>query len=277
MAGNKVAASLAPQDTDTCLRELEHLAARIGLAEVRLDLMASFDVDKLVAASPVPLVLTCRPERERGGFTGPEAQRLAVLRAAYDAGAAYIDVETDSLDQVAGWNGSKTRVIASQHWYDAMPAGLPDTYLALRDRCDVVKLVGTAHAAADVLPVLELLARATTPVIAMAMGAPGTPVRIMAPAFPQCLLTYGAASPDGQTAPGQVTVDEMTGRYALPLVTAGTRVYVHVISTDAQRQDVLRVQDQAVPGAELHVPVTTSHPALPALLARTLPDPFTIV
>src|SRR5690348_3183064 len=97
MAGNKVAASLAPQDTDTCLRELEHLAARIGLAEVRLDLMASFDVDKLVAASPVPLVLTCRPARERGGFTGPEPERLAVLRAAYDAGAAYIDVETDKI------------------------------------------------------------------------------------------------------------------------------------------------------------------------------------
>src|SRR5689334_25375103 len=134
MVSNKVAASLAPQDTDTCLHELEHLAARIGLAEVRLDLMASFDVDKLVAASPVPLVLTCRPERERGGFTGPEPERLAVLRAAYDAGAAYVDVETDSLDQVGGWwGGSPTRIIASQHWYDTMPADLPGTYLALRD------------------------------------------------------------------------------------------------------------------------------------------------
>ena len=78
MAGNKVVASLAPQDTDTCLRELEHLAARIGLAEVRLDLMASFDVDKLVAASPVPLVLTCRPERERG------AVRVVAVRDAAD-------------------------------------------------------------------------------------------------------------------------------------------------------------------------------------------------
>jgi len=118
MAGNKVAASLAPQDTDTCLRELEHLAARIGLAEVRLDLMASFDVDKLVAASPVPLVLTCRPERERGGFTGSEPDRLAVLRAAYDAGGAYIDVETDSLDAV---RGRRTRVSA-RRYADTCPA-----------------------------------------------------------------------------------------------------------------------------------------------------------
>ena len=38
---NRVAASLAPPDTDSCLRELDRLAPRIGLAEVRLDLMRS--------------------------------------------------------------------------------------------------------------------------------------------------------------------------------------------------------------------------------------------
>ena len=277
MDGNRVAASLALQDTAACLRELERLAPRIGLAEVRLDLMRSFDVEELVAKSPVPLILTCRPGRDRGGFTGHESERTGILRSAYDCGCAYIDVEADGLDSVSGWAGSPTQIIASHHWFGHMPGDLRDRYLDLRDRCAVVKLVGTAQSAMDVLPVLELLRDATTPVIALAMGAPGTSTRIMAPAFPQCLLTYGAATGAGQTAPGQITVDEMTDRYALHLVTAGTRVYVHVISTDAQHRDVLRAQDQAVPGAELHVPVVTSHPALPALLARTLPVPFTIV
>ena len=69
---NRVAASLAPQDTDNCLRELDRLAPRIGLAEVRLDLMRAFNVSKLVTDSPVPLILTCRPERERGGFTAED-------------------------------------------------------------------------------------------------------------------------------------------------------------------------------------------------------------
>ena len=40
ITGNRVAASLAPPDTLSCLRELERLAPRIGLAEIRLDLMA---------------------------------------------------------------------------------------------------------------------------------------------------------------------------------------------------------------------------------------------
>ena len=107
---NRVAASLAAQDTDGCLRELDRLAPRIGLAEVRLDLMRTFDISKLVANSPVPLVLTCRPERERGGFTGPEAERMGILRSAHDHGCAYIDVEAECLDLVSGWGGgSPTR------------------------------------------------------------------------------------------------------------------------------------------------------------------------
>jgi 3-dehydroquinate dehydratase type I len=264
---NRVAASLAEQDTEACLRELDRLAPRIGLAEIRLDLMRTFDIAKLVAKSPVPLVLTCRPERERGGFTGPEAERLAILRSAHDHGCAYIDVEADCLDLVTGWGGgSPTRVIASLHWFDRMPSGLLGTYRELRGRCAVVKLVGTAKSAADVLPVLGLLQNASTPVIAMAMGGPGTCTRILAPGFPQALLTYGAATPAAATAPGQITVDEMTDRYALHLVTPATRVYVHVIKTGTQLEDVLRAQAEATPAPSSMSPSApkTLPPSTPA-------------
>ena len=240
--------------------------------------MRTFDIEKLVAGSAVPLILTCRPVREHGGYAGSERDRLAILRTAYECGCAYIDVEADSLDSVSGWHGSATQIIASQHWFDHMPADLRDTYLDLRDRCAVVKLVGTAHSAADVLPVLELLRDATTPVIGMAMGSSGTCTRLLSPAFRHCLLTYGSVTTASHTAPGQITVDEMVDRYALHLVNAGTTVFVHVISTGGQYQDVLAAQERAAPGAELHVSLSTpaaAAPALAALLADTLP--FTIV
>jgi 3-dehydroquinate dehydratase I len=265
---NRVAASLASPDTVSCLRELERLAPRIGLAEVRLDLMAAFDIEKLVAGSPVPLILTCRPARERGGYTGSERDRLAILHTAWECGCAFIDIEADSLDSVSGWGGSATRIIASQHWFDHMPADLRDTYLELRHRCAVVKLVGTAQAAADVLPVLEFLRDASTPVIGMAMGSSGTCTRLMALAFGQSLLAYGSATTASLTAPGQITVDEMVDRYALHLVNAGTQVFIHVISTDRQYQDVLAAQEEAVPGAELHVSLRTTDADAPALAAR---------
>src|SRR5437764_1630474 len=229
--------------------------------------MRSFDVAKLVAGSPVPLILTCRPEREHGGFTGHDSERMRILRTAHDSGCAYVDVEVECLDLVSGWGGSPTQVIASQHWFDAMPPDLPGAYRDLRDRCAVVKLVGTARSAADVLPVLELLQNASTPVIGLAMGAPGTCTRILAPAFPHTLLTFGAATPAAATAPGQITVDEMTDRYALHLVTAATKVYVHVTRPD----DALSAQQPAEPGAELHLPLRTEDPTLRGRLADTVP------
>jgi 3-dehydroquinate dehydratase type I len=214
----------------------------------------------------------CRPEREHGGFTGHDSERMRILRTAHDSGCAYIDVEAECLDLVSGWGGSPTQVIASRHWFDAMPPDLSGAYRDLRDRCAVVKLVGTARSAADVLPVLGLLQNATTPVIGLAMGAPGTCTRILAPAFPHTLLTYGAATSAAATAPGQITVDEMTDRYALHLVTAATKVYVHVTRPD----DALSAQQQAEPGAELHVSLRAEDPAaLSTRLRETLP--FTIV
>ena len=198
---------------------------------------------------------------------------MRILRTAHDSGCAYIDVEADCLHLVTGWGGgSPTQVIASRHWFDAMPPDLLGAYRDLRDRCAAVKLVGTARSAADVLPVLELLQNASTPVIGLAMGAPGTCTRILAPAFPHALLTYGAATPAAGTAPGQITVDEMTDRYTLHLVTPATRVYVHVTRPD----DASSVQRQAEPGAELHVALRAEDPAaLSARLRETVP--FTIV
>ena len=181
-------------------------------------------------------------------------------------------MEADCLHLVTGWGGgSPTQVIASQHWFDAMPPDLLGTYRDLRDRCAVVKLVGTARSAADVLPVLGLLQNASTPVIGMAMGAPGTCTRILAPAFPHTVLTYCSATPAAVTAPGQITVDEMTDRYALHLVTAATKVYVHVIQTEAQEQDVLRTQAAGRTRRRAARPPALHDPALPARLSETLP------
>ena len=231
---NRVAASLATEDTDSCLRELDRLAPRIGLAEVRCDLMRTFDISELVAKSPVPLILTCRPERERGGFTGPESERMGILRSAHDHGCAYIDVEADSLDLVAGWGGgSPTRVIASQHWFDrdaVRPARhVPRAPRPLRrGQAGGHRAVGRGRA-----PGAGTAARRQHAGHRHGHGRPG---HLHPPAGPR--LPAGAAHlrrrhhRRGHTAPGQITVDEMTDRYALHLVTPATKVYVHVTRPD---------------------------------------------
>ena len=248
-----IAVSLASATTADCLRDLERLPPEVGMAEIRLDLMRAFDVPQLVKESPLPLIVTCRAQREGGRFEGGERERLAILRTAYDSGCAFIDVEADTLDVVAGWPGSPTRVIGSRHWYDRMPAALPALYADLRDRCDVVKLTGMATSAWDVLLMLELLRDATTPVIGIAMGELGVCSRILAPVFPRVLLTYGSTAANAGTAPGQITVDQMANIYGLHLVDASTRVFVHVVRDDAQLRAAEAAQVSAAPGRELHV------------------------
>src|SRR5215216_3947572 len=94
---NRVAVSLALPDTEACLAALDQLGPRIGMAEIRLDLMERFDLARLIAGSPCPLILTCRPPREMGRFSGSEAERLAILAQAIRMEAAYVDVEWDSV------------------------------------------------------------------------------------------------------------------------------------------------------------------------------------
>lgn len=255
---NRIAASLALPNTDVCLAVLSELAPRIGMAEIRLDLMDSFDLPRLIAAAPCPLIITCRPPREGGRFPGPEADRLDILARAMDLGCAYVDVEWDSLPALAARRRTSTRLIASRHWLDQMPGALWATYEDLRARADVVKLVGTAARPIDVLPIFDLLRRAGGPTIAIAMGEAGQLTRLLAPCFPSCLLTYGAHAPAAVTAPGQFSVAELFDLYHLQAVGPHTAIHLHLCADAASAGQVTGKNAGAVPGEALHVPLVVA-------------------
>jgi 3-dehydroquinate dehydratase type I len=250
---NRVAVSLALPDTEACLAALAQLGPRIGMAEIRLDLMERFDLARLIAAAPCPLILTCRPPREMGRFSGSEAERLAILAQAIRLEAAYVDVEWDSVAALT--ERSRTRVIVSRHWPDRMPGELWSIYEGLRDQADAVKLVGLAARPLDMLPIFELLARARGPVIAIGMGAAGQLTRLLAPCFPACLLTYGAAAATSATAAGQLSVDEMLAVYQLQHVGPHTAIQLHLCASAMSSATVSRRNAAAPPGAVLYAPL----------------------
>lgn len=251
---NRVALSLAPQDTEACLSALRRNASAVELAEVRLDRMKTFDLPRLVKESPCRLVITCRPPREGGGFGGSEAERIEVLAHAWRLGCAYVDVEWDSLEALRAKLNDGRRLVASRHWTEGMPASLLPAYEELCGRAEAVKLVGTAKSSQDVLPVLDLLKSARGPVIALAMGAAGSPTRLLGPCFENYLLTYGALSPEELTAPGQFTVGEMLEVYRLQRVGPHTKVYVHLCA-DASSGEAVAHRNAGAHDESLHVPV----------------------
>jgi 3-dehydroquinate dehydratase type I len=255
---HKVAVSLASRDTEACLQALEDAASLASMAEIRLDLMESFDLPRLQSLSPCPLIITCRAQREGGRFIGSEQERLAILRQAIELECAYVDVEWDCIELFAERSGMKTQVIVSRHWFDQMPSTFDEVYAALAPRADVVKLVGLAQQPQDLLPALSLLRNATTPVIALAMGEIGRLIRLIGPCFPQCLLTYGAASEAEVTALGQLSVAKMIRRYHLNAVAAHTQIHLHLCAGTETAQAIEAQNDTAVPGADLYLPLVVT-------------------
>ena len=120
-----LAVAISTVDTGDALAALHRVTGRADLAELRLDLMQSFDLPRLLAERPLPVIVTCRPTREGGRWRGTEVERLAVLRQAAALGAEYVDLEWDVATEIATLDRSRTRIILSRHNFAGMPADLP--------------------------------------------------------------------------------------------------------------------------------------------------------
>lgn len=218
-----IAVALAEPTTEAAIRALAAAARLADIVELRLDLMGTFDLPRLLADRPCPVVVTCRAAREGGRWHGSEAARLDVLRQAIDLGAEYVDVEADCVDAIADWGQS--RLIASRHDFTGMPADLVGQWRELADTgADVVKVVGMARDARDVVPVDEVLAAADRPTIAIAMGEAGLASRVLALRHDACLLTFCALESGGGTAPGQIGVADLVEVYGARHLSAQTAV-----------------------------------------------------
>ena len=219
-----IAVAIGPKDTAAAVARLQDLAGQADLVEVRLDMMGAYDLPALVAAPGPPLVITNRA-RAQGGFAdGGVGERLRPLRQAIDLGCAYVDVEADLLG-LLGERG-QTRVIVSEHDFERTPPDLRDRMRRLAESdADVAKLAVMAQLPADALAPLELLADATGPTVAIAMGPLGLVSRVAALRFASCAFTYAAADDDAGTAPGQLPLGRMKGAFRGESISPSTRLY----------------------------------------------------
>ena len=199
-------------------------AAGAGMVECRLDHLSAPARDVLGALltdPPLPVIATCRPTRQGGRFDGPESDRLALLHAAADLGADYVDVEDDVPE--ARWPAGP--VIVSHHDFTRRPADLARLLGRLsRTRAEVVKVAFAAVGPEDAVAALEALAGAGKPAIVLAMGEAGTMSRILAAKF-GAFGTYASLAPGAESAPGQLTVEHMKHLYRWDALGPGTGVY----------------------------------------------------
>jgi 3-dehydroquinate dehydratase type I len=196
-----ICVSLAEKTPAACLAALEHLA----FAEIRLDRMI---VDAPGARDLFSrhrnLIATCAP----GAF--PDGRRKALLLAAIEGGAAYVDVELGAAcdfrdDVIARAREAGCAVIISFHDYEATPSrsDLERTVRACFDRgADIAKIACAVRTKAESARLLGLLDD-TRRIVVIGMGPAGRITRVVAPLLGSP-FTFASLAEGKETADGQI-------------------------------------------------------------------------
>lgn len=115
--------------------------------EARLDFLEKQEgLEEALKKIELPVIATCRPEREGGSYKGPEYERIDLLKKV-SALAEFVDIEygtsprlVQEIRKATAENG--TVIIVSKH-YPTMPSEseLERTYEQAKKRGDLVKIV----------------------------------------------------------------------------------------------------------------------------------------
>ncbi len=213
----KICVSLIEETGAEMVRAVAKANRVAELIEVRMDYAPDAQMEPILKAGEKPIVITVRPRKQGGRFTGSEKDRLRILREAVERGAGFIDIEAQSrrffLPRLQGGR-TRTRTILSYHDFRGTPR-----QSALREICrrlagqgaDVVKIVTTATSWSDNFRVLSLLPYArqkNQQIVAFCMGSKGKLSRIFGPLM-GAAWTYACLADGKKSAPGQLTAKEM--------------------------------------------------------------------
>ncbi|MCP4267447.1 MAG: shikimate dehydrogenase [Candidatus Brocadiaceae bacterium] len=198
------------------------------IVELRIDYIpelqnAEICIEKALKNKTKPVIITNRPEREGGKFSGSEQDRLRLLQKAIELGADYIDVEYDSIKQITWRNNCK--IIISHHNFKETPHNLSKIYNDIcQHKPDIVKIVTYANDITDNIRIFELIKSAKVPTISFCMGELGYISRILTSKFGG-FLTFASLEKGKESAPGQLTVNELSKTFHFNDINKETKLY----------------------------------------------------
>ncbi len=210
-------------DTEAAILQMHRAKSLADAIEIRLDYIREPVLERLFRhRPPLPVIATCRPEREGGQFRGSEEKRLGILRKAEELGADYVDVE---MSAVGRYRRGKAKLIVSFHDFSETPEDLEEILERLASAGgDIVKVVTTARSITDNVRVLRLLREAEVPMVAFCMGRLGQVSRVLAEKFGS-VFTLCSLESGKESAPGQLPAREMRETYRAGKLGEGTAVY----------------------------------------------------
>jgi 3-dehydroquinate dehydratase/shikimate dehydrogenase len=236
---SKICGVVAAESAGEMIRQLARALKSTRTVELRLDwLREDLEIVKFLARlarateekaagfARTTLIATCRRREGGGRYRGTIAQQLVHLAEALRAGCEWYDLEIESaarcprelVDVLLG----EGRQIASAHYFEKSPRNFTRVLAELaRSRPDAVKIAAQCESLADARRVLKLT-RGRREVIAVPMGDAALPMRILS-IRDGSALSY--APVENATAPGQISLEQMTTLYRADRISRRTQIY----------------------------------------------------
>jgi len=199
-------------------------AKRAGadLCELRADYLKDPDVAKILAAKPLPVLVTVRPAWEGGQYAGDEALRFGMLEDACLHGADYVDVEFRAYKD---FNRRGAKLVLSYHDFEKTPEDLESTARKMAAlEPFLVKVAVMPRGTSDLVRLVKLQKSFPSPIAVIAMGEFGEPLRVLAHRYGGW-LTFASLKTGLESAPGQLTVEEMVRLYQAKTIDDATEIY----------------------------------------------------
>ena len=219
------------------------LAAGAEILELRTDYLENLTVDlvkDLIAETrnateqSVPLIVTCRDQKQGGVRPYSEQLRIEILTEAASSGCDFIDCEYDNflspavqvtLKRILA-DKPKIRLILSVHNFKSRFEDINGLYQDILKVCPtaIPKLVYTANHINDCFDALDLLHNTGGDSIVFCMGAAGLISRILAKKLGS-FVTFASINAEAATAPGQLTIEQLKGLYRYDNIDSDTELF----------------------------------------------------
>jgi len=232
----RVCVAVIGSDPNEMTEKAELLARDNSFLEFRLDYLskpalALPRIKRFIESYPGTVVIaTCRRVANGGKFRGSIASQLDILGKAAASGCQLVDVELQTASKCKPEQLQKLRtraaLILSFHDFRATKKLDETLEKMLAYAADFYKVVSTATTLADNVTMIKFLARQGDrhSLVGMCMGEQGIISRVLG-VRAGSVFTFASAIAGEETAPGQVTAQELRNLYRIDRVDVATRVY----------------------------------------------------
>ena len=232
----RVCVAVAATDAHELTEKGEALARDNSFLEFRLDYLskpalAVPQIKRFMEDHPgTTVIATCRRATSGGKFRGSIPSQLDLLSKAAAAGCQLVDVELQTASKCKPEQLQKLRsragLILSFHDFRATKKLEESLEKMLAYPADFYKVVSTATMLSDNVAMIKFLAREGDrhSMVGMCMGEQGIISRVLG-VRAGSVFTFASAGAGEETAPGQVTAQELRNVYRIDQVDVATRVY----------------------------------------------------